>query len=55
MSLIFSYEFLSSCDIEFVPVDSISLVDFFFSSEVDLIDYKPSSLDSIESSLVDST
>ena len=44
MSLIFSYEFLSSCDIEFVPADSISLVDFRFSSEVDLIDYKPSSL-----------
>ena len=54
MSLIFSYEFLSSCDIEFVPVDSISLVDFFSPSEVDLIDYKTSSLGAIESSLVDS-
>jgi len=54
MSLIFSYEFLSSCDIEFVPADSISLVDFCFSSEVDLIDYKPSSLGPIESSSVDS-
>ena len=50
----FSYEFLSSCDIEFVPADSISLVDFLFSSEVDLIDYKPSSLGPIESSSVDS-
>ena len=54
MSLIFSYEFLSSCDIEFVPADSISLVDFCFSSEVDLIDYKPLSLGPIESSSVDS-
>ena len=55
MSLIFSYEFLISCDIEFVPADSISLVDFCCPSEVDLIDYKPSSLGSIESSLVDSS
>jgi len=54
MSLIFSYEFLSSCDIEFVPADSISLVDFRFSSEVDIIDYKPSSLGPIEYSSVDS-
>ena len=54
MSLIFSYEFISSCDFEFVSADSISLVDFHFSSEVDIIDYKPSSLGPIESSLVDS-
>ena len=53
MSLIFSYEFLSSLDIEFVSTDSISLVDFRFFSEVDLIDYKPSSLGPIESSSVD--
>ena len=42
----FSYEFFNSCDIEFVSADSISLVDFFSPSEVDLIDYKPSSLGS---------
>ena len=51
----FSYEFFNSCDIEFVPVDSISLVDFLSPSEVDIIDYKPSSLGSIESSSVDSS
>ena len=34
----FSYEFFNSCDIEFVPTDSISLVDFFSPSEVDLTD-----------------
>ena len=50
----FSYEFFNSCDIEFVPADSISLVDLFSHSEVDLEDYKPSSLGSIESSSVDS-
>ena len=50
----FSYEFFNSCDIEFVLVDSISLVDFFSPSEVDLIDYKPSDLGTIESSFVDS-
>ena len=55
MSLIFSYEFLSSCDIEFVPADSISLVDFFSPYEVDLIDYKPSDLGTIESSFIDSS
>ena len=27
----FSYEFFNSCDIEFVPTDSISLVDFLLS------------------------
>ena len=54
MSLIFSYEFFNSCDTEFVPADSISLVDFFSPIEVDLIDYEPSSLGSIESSLVNS-
>ena len=43
------------CDIEFVPVDSISLVDFCSPSEVNLIDYKPSRLGAIESSSVDST
>ena len=37
----FSYEFFNSCDTEFVPTDSISLVDFFSPSDVDLIDYKP--------------
>ena len=37
----FSYEFFDSCDTEFVPADSISLVDFFSPSEVDLTDYKP--------------
>ena len=51
----FSYEFFNSCDTEFVPTDCISLVDFFSSYEVDLIDYKPSGLGTIESSLVDSS
>ena len=51
----FSYEFFNSCDIEFVPVDSISLVYFCSPPEVDLTDYKPSSLGSIESSSVDSS
>ena len=51
----FSYEFFNSRDTEFVPADSISLVDFFSLSEVDLIDYKPSSLGAIDSSSVDST
>ena len=50
----FSYEFFNSCDIEFVPADSTSLVDIFFSFEVDLTDYKPSSLGAIESFSVDS-
>ena len=50
----FSYEFLNSCDIEFVHVDSISILDFFFSSEFDLIDYKSSDLVTIDSSLVES-
>ena len=40
----FSYEFFDSLDIEFVPTDSISLVDFCSPSEVDLIDYKPRAL-----------
>ena len=40
----FSYEFFDSLDIEFVPTDSISLVDFCSPSEVDLTNYKPSSL-----------
>ena len=43
----FSYEFLNSYDIEFVPTDSISLVYFCFPSEVDLTDYKPSRLGAI--------
>ena len=51
----FSYEFFNSCDIEFVLVDSIPLVDFFSPYKVDLTDYKPSSLGAIESSLVDSS
>ena len=51
----FSYEFFNSCDIEFVPADSISLVDFCSPSEVDLIDYKPSDLGTIESSFIDSS
>ena len=55
MSFIFSYEFLSSCDIEFVPRDSISLVDFHFSSEVDIIDYKTLILGAIKYSSVDSS
>ena len=50
----FSYRFFNSYDTEFVPSDSISPVDFFCSSEIDLIDYKPSVLGTIESSLVDS-
>ena len=50
----FSYEFFNSHDTEFVPIDSISLVDFCSPSEVDLIDYKPLSLGPIESSSVDS-
>ena len=41
-------------DIEFVPADFTSLVDILFSSEVDLIDFEPSSLGAIESSSVDS-
>ena len=35
----FSYEFFNSCDTEFVPTDSISLVYFFSPSEADLNDY----------------
>ena len=49
----FSFEFFNSFDTEFSLVDSISLVDIFFPSEVDLNDYKPSSLGAIESSSVD--
>ena len=51
----FSYEFFNSYDIEFVPTDSTTLVDFFFSSDVDLIDHKTSVLGTIESSSVDSS
>ena len=51
----FSYDFFNSCDIEFVPTGSLSLVDFFSPYKVDLIDYKLSSLGSIESSSVDSS
>ena len=40
----FSYEFFNSYDTEFVLADSIYLVDFFSPSEVDLTNYKPSSL-----------
>ena len=40
----FLFEFFNSCDTEFVPADSISLVDFRSPSEVALIDYKPSDL-----------
>ena len=50
----FSYRFLNSCDTEFVPTYSISLVDFFSSFEVDIMDYKSLSLGTIESSFVDS-
>ena len=50
----FSNEFFNSHDTEFVPMDSISLVDFFSPSEVDLTNYKASSLGPIESSSVDS-
>ena len=50
----FSYEFFNSCNTEFVPTDSISLVDFCSPSKVDLTDYKPSSLGAIEYSSVDS-
>ena len=50
----FSYEFFNSYDIEFVPADSISLIDFCSPSEVDLNDYKPSSIDVIGFSSVDS-
>ena len=46
----FSYELFNSCDTKFVPTDSISLVDFFSPSEVDLTNYKASSLGAIESS-----
>ena len=41
----FSYEFFNSYDIDFFPTNSISLVDFYSPFEVDLTDYKPSSLD----------
>ena len=54
MILDFSYEFFNSRDTEFVPQGSISLVDLCSPSEVDLEDYKPSSLGSIESSSIDS-
>ena len=40
----FSYEFFNSYDTELVPTDSISLIDFFSPSEVDLTDYKPQAL-----------
>ena len=35
----FSYEFFKSYDTAFVPVDCISSIDIFFSSEVDLTDF----------------
>ena len=50
----FSYEFFNFCDTEFFPADSISLVYFFSPFEVDLTDYKPLSLGTIESSSVGS-
>ena len=50
----FSYEFFKSYDTEFVPTDSISLVDFFSPSKVDLTNYKSLGLGIIESSSVDS-
>ena len=43
----FSFEFFNSCDTEFVPTDSISLIYFFSPSKVDLTDYKTLSLGSI--------
>ena len=49
----FSYEF-NSCDTEFVLADYISLVDFFSPSEVDLTNYKPSGINTIEYPSVDS-
>ena len=51
----FSSRFSSSYDTEFVPIDSISSIDIFFSSEVDLTNCKPSVLGTIGSSLVYST
>ena len=49
----FSSRFFNSCEIEFVSIDSISPVDFFFPFEVDIIDYKSMGLSTIESSSVD--
>ena len=43
----FSYEIFNFCDTKFVPADSISLVDFFFPSEVDLSDHKSLGLSTI--------
>ena len=45
----FCYVFFNSHDTELVPTNSISLVDFFSPSEVDLTDYKPLILGAIES------
>ena len=38
----FYYEFFNSRDTEFVPANTISLVDFCSLSKVDLTDYQPS-------------
>ena len=41
----FSYEFFNSCDTEFVPTDSISLVDFFSPPDIEgLLIIKPRAL-----------
>ena len=50
-----SYEFFNSCDTEFVPANSISLVDICFYFEVDIIYHEPSDLGTIESSFIDSS
>ena len=42
----FSFEFFNCRDTEFALADSISPVDFFSPSEVDIIDYKTSRLGS---------
>ena len=49
-----SCRFFDTCDTKFVPRQSITPVNFSFSSEVDLIDYKSSGLGTIETSLVNS-
>ena len=51
----FSYEFFNYRDTEFVPADSISILVFSFSSELDLTNYKPSNIGTIDSYFVDSS
>ena len=50
----FSYEIFNYYDTEFVPAKSISSIDIFFSSKVDITNSKPLGLGTIESSFVDS-